>query len=592
MKDNSRGDGIKPVISQTLRLVVWDWPSLVSFELIFKFVILLLSPTVQWCFDKALQKARLPYLTAYNLHKLLNVPESAAIITGLLLALAFSAFFEIAAILTYCDCGLRGEKTNAFKMILTAFRKGLRIFIPWNLPILLLLLVVFPMSGLIFSTGPVSSFNIPEFVRTFFLQDPFRSVGLILFFLLLELLVILCIFALPEFVLHNRNFFSACWESICLLKGKKKKTALFILGFFLLTTAAGFLFVTVMSIVLLIMTKLLSGEPHLFWGMLPVLQGSSEFLVTIFTVTCCFALIMVLYRKNRGEKAEVSSMRRLRFTRLVFYIPAIVLLLGYYSDTMFLNSYYYLDQDHIQIVAHRAGAHLAPENTIAALQATIESGADYAEIDVQQTKDGALIVLHDANFRRTTGVNRYVWEVTLEETREYDAGSGEQIPTLEEMILEARDRIKLMIELKSTGKESHLVESVVDLVYQYEFYEQCCIASMDYGILEKVRELAPEIPTVYITAAAYGNFAQMEAADRISVETSFALSRLKARLDRINKPMYVWTVNSESSMVATMNMKPEGIITDNPYLALYIMETGRRNLFFSRLADRILGPLN
>ena len=84
----------------------------------------------------------------------------------------------------------------------------------------------------------------------------------------------------------------------------------------------------------------------------------------------------------------------------------------------------------------------------------------------------------------------------------------------------------------------------------------------------------------------------MEAADRISVETSFALSRLKARLDRINKPMYVWTVNSESSMVATMNMKPEGIITDNPYLALYIMETGRRNLFFSRLADRILGPLN
>ena len=62
------------------------------------------------------------------------------------------------------------------------------------------------------------------------------------------------------------------------------------------------------------------------------------------------------------------------------------------------------------MIAHRAGAAFAPENTVAALNEAIEDGADMAEIDVQQLKDGTLVVLHDTNFKRTTGVDLNTWD--------------------------------------------------------------------------------------------------------------------------------------------------------------------------------------
>ena len=97
------------------------------------------------------------------------------------------------------------------------------------------------------------------------------------------------------------------------------------------------------------------------------------------------------------------------------------------------------------VVAHRAGAKVAPENTIAALEQSIRDGVPIAEIDVQQLSDGTLIVMHDNNFKRTAGEDICVWDADVEMLRELEVGSafsdayrGEQIPTLEEMLACAR----------------------------------------------------------------------------------------------------------------------------------------------------------
>ena len=121
------------------------------------------------------------------------------------------------------------------------------------------------------------------------------------------------------------------------------------------------------------------------------------------------------------------------------------------------------------VVAHRAGAKVAPENTVVALEQAIRDGAPIAEIDVQQLSDGTLIVMHDSNFKRTTGEDICVWDVEADALKTLEVGSGfsaayrgEQIPTLEEMLACARGRITLMIELKYTGQEDALEESVLD----------------------------------------------------------------------------------------------------------------------------------
>lgn len=78
--------------------------------------------------------------------------------------------------------------------------------------------------------------------------------------------------------------------------------------------------------------------------------------------------------------------------------------------------------EYISVSAHRGGAGKAPENTISALEYAIESMSDFAEIDVQETKDGEVVLMHDSNLKRTTGLNANIWTMTYEELQQLDAG--------------------------------------------------------------------------------------------------------------------------------------------------------------------------
>ena len=75
------------------------------------------------------------------------------------------------------------------------------------------------------------------------------------------------------------------------------------------------------------------------------------------------------------------------------------------------------------ITAHRGSSMAAPENTLAAIARAIEDGADYAEIDVQETADGTVVVIHDTDLKRITGLAEKIWDVTYDEVRELDFGS-------------------------------------------------------------------------------------------------------------------------------------------------------------------------
>src|SRR6188508_1008743 len=109
----------------------------------------------------------------------------------------------------------------------------------------------------------------------------------------------------------------------------------------------------------------------------------------------------------------------------------------------------------VEIIAHRGGAHEAPENTLAAFKLGFEQKADAGELDVYLTKDGKAVVIHDKNTKRTAGADKPVVEQTLEELRALDAGSfkgaqwkGEKIPTLAEALETIPDDRRMFIEIK------------------------------------------------------------------------------------------------------------------------------------------------
>ena len=133
----------------------------------------------------------------------------------------------------------------------------------------------------------------------------------------------------------------------------------------------------------------------------------------------------------------------------------------------------------------------------------IEDQADYIELDVRETKDEKIVVIHDATLKRLAGVNKRVENLTYKELLKYDLGSHFskeykhlRIQTLDEVIKELRGKAKLHIEVKATGNEKNIEESIVKIIKKNHFVKDCIIASNNYDILVKTKKLEPRIQTV------------------------------------------------------------------------------------------------
>ncbi|HET6568652.1 MAG TPA: glycerophosphodiester phosphodiesterase family protein, partial [Rhodothermales bacterium] len=162
-------------------------------------------------------------------------------------------------------------------------------------------------------------------------------------------------------------------------------------------------------------------------------------------------------------------------------------------------------EPNVEIIAHRGESADAPENTMAAFRLAWQRNDPAIELDVHLTKDGRLIVSHDANTKRTTGVDRIIEESTLEELRALDAGSwkgaqwaGEKLPTLEEVLAELPDGKKCIIEIKA-GPE--VVPAVARAVRESGLPpEQLAVISFNLDAVAESKRQLPDIEAYYLAS--------------------------------------------------------------------------------------------
>jgi glycerophosphoryl diester phosphodiesterase len=236
--------------------------------------------------------------------------------------------------------------------------------------------------------------------------------------------------------------------------------------------------------------------------------------------------------------------------------------------------------DAVAITAHRGSSVVAPENTMTAIRRAIEDGSDYVEIDVQRTADGALILTHDKDMKRVSGVARNVSDMTFEEIRKLDVGSffgaefaDERVPTLEEVIEVAQESgVKLNIELKFGGKNLVMARDVVDLVREKGFKDQCVVTSLNYAGVMEVKKHDPSMRTGLIVTASIGDVTRLEV-DLLSVSSGAVSRDLIARAADAGKEVHVWTVNDVGGMNTMIHMSVDNIITDKPDVLAELLET-------------------
>lgn len=229
-----------------------------------------------------------------------------------------------------------------------------------------------------------------------------------------------------------------------------------------------------------------------------------------------------------------------------------------------------------EIVAHRGFSARAPENTLAALSAAIEAGADAVEFDLRVTADGEPVLLHDDTLDRTTSGTGPIDATPLSGLRTVDAGSwfsaahaGEPVPALGDALdLLAAWHGRLYPELKGVGKPRD-VDRIVDEVVRRDLLERTVFIAMDWSLLDRVRVTAPEAGIGYIVRKAR----QTEAAILRAHGDPFALLDFErsipvrdheaaARAAALGIQMAAWTVDEPADAAALMSVGVTRITTN------------------------------
>ena len=233
-------------------------------------------------------------------------------------------------------------------------------------------------------------------------------------------------------------------------------------------------------------------------------------------------------------------------------------------------------EDNTLVIAHRGASADAPENTLAAMELAIREGADWVELDVQETREGEIVVIHDSDLKKIGGSGLKVHESSLAELQNVDIGSwkdpsfsDQRVPTLRQVLELCKNRINIVIELKYYGHEERLEERVAELVEAAGMQDQIVVMSLSYPGIQKMKSIRPDWNVGLLASVAVGDITRLEA-DFFAINANFASRAFIKHVHKQNQKVLVWTVNDPISMSAMISKGADGIITDKPALAVTV----------------------
>lgn len=219
------------------------------------------------------------------------------------------------------------------------------------------------------------------------------------------------------------------------------------------------------------------------------------------------------------------------------------------------------------VIAHRGASGLAPENTLAAMSKAIELGACAIELDVHCV-EGELVVIHDRWLQKHTDGHGLVHQSTLEQLAKLDAGQGQRVPTLWQVLEQVAGRCDLNIELKGRNTSDALIallsRAESELGYQPQ---QFLISSFNHRTLAKVKQQRPDLRIGALIACCplhYAQFAEELGAFSIHLDVNFAEPELIADAKSRGLNVYVYTVDEPEDLLEMQRLEVDGVFSNWP----------------------------
>lgn len=241
-------------------------------------------------------------------------------------------------------------------------------------------------------------------------------------------------------------------------------------------------------------------------------------------------------------------------------------------------------------VAHRGGAGLAPENTLAAFRQGLAFQPDAVELDLHMSRDGALMVAHDPNLKRATGVSGDIDQLTLAQLQQLNAAAAypdkstepQRIPTLQEVLELVRGQAEVQIEIKVRADDTRyagIEAKVVEAVRHYDMVDDVVVISFDFPTLHDITALEPRLRTCALFSTSYlSRFGIWRDAAEVAADiASQGFRCVGAKYTTMTERLFqafrardiqvgVWTVNDEADMRKFAAMGVSFITSDRPDL--------------------------
>lgn len=583
------------ILKRTWRIIRKNFGSLLLFETGYRIASFwLIMRVVKKALDFSLRQQNISYLTAENYLKILSHPWSIALGILILLLILLLFLIEVSALLSGFYHSGQNRKVYASDLLFEGVRRTFFLLRYSRGAWIFCAALAAPFLTVWFLIREISYVRVLEFTARQIYQ--MVKPHWVLYLLLAAVLLIsfLFVFALPYCILEKKKSWRGIREGIFLLRKRKKQLfggvlLIQMLQFLLTVLAYGATFAVMVGITKAVRPADTQITTVLIWGGyldmgIGVFAGAVQLVLNLAFVYAVYAGF------HKQEKEEIQLYALMKnyawFSRIGRRKAAAVLtLLLVLCESAYLTAAAVSNDNVVdslnpqtKITAHRGGALKAPENTLSALSYTIECGAEYAEIDVQETKDGEVVLLHDNNLKRTTGMNKYIWELDFAEVEQLDAGikfnknfRGEKIPTLAEAIEYADGKINLNIEIKYNGHNENIVNKVVKIITDYGFEDSCVLTSMNYGFLKEAKQLNPDIRTGYTMTMMYGDLSDLTAADAFSVKYTYISEAFVESVHALGKEVYAWTLNYKGDMKRMIDCGVDNVITDDPEMVHQVL---------------------
>ncbi|MBP1041780.1 glycerophosphodiester phosphodiesterase [Vagococcus sp. BWB3-3] len=584
-------------VQYSFQRVLETWPDYFKSLLILQFIrVAIVLPLLSFLFYKMLSRAKIAGVTNENFSAIFSHPLALLIGLALLLLFVFFIFYELGFYILLAHNQATGQSI-AFWDIAKGLNRKVRFFLSLNSLLLVgYFILIMPIVSIGLNAELTSMIKIPDFIVD---ELSMTTSGLIMY---IGVIIVLSYIALH--LLYVVYFFvtdkeATIWQAIrkswYFSKGRSISN-LVILG--LLVGGYGLL---LGGITFVLFLPLVFADAYLPL-IAPVVAGITITVVEIFLFLFGGVIQPLVANGIVGTTREgqpfLKDIPKFKFQPKLWaqtypkwrnvLIIGLVVFIGF--NIWSAISVVYAPQT--EIVAHRGFTEKGVENTIGSLKAAAEVHADVVEMDIQETRDGKFVVMHDYNLKRLAGVNEEVRNLNLAELEQLtvkQSGFQDRIPSLSDYIdVAKKERIKLLIEVKPHGHESNeMAQNLVNLLKEKNVITDFYVQSLDIKILNEIKEIEPAIQTAYVIPLNLGSLPETMH-DFYVLEEFSVTESLLTQAAAMNKEVFVWTVNKEDLLRKYLRLDVDGIITNHPDLAIKLRDSQEETRTFLNRVQYLL----